>query len=97
LVNTVFYMAKRPNSQNPIPAFRGSPYFKPAEADHRDGLPNQADDPAMPAEERGTIKRYLRYADTFLSAAADETPADNEPVREVSLLGTKRPGDKRAA
>jgi len=50
----------------------------------------------MPPEDRGTIKRYLRYADTFLSAS-DETPADNEPVREVSLIGAKRSGDKRAA
>ena len=89
-------MPKRPHSHNQIPVFTGSPYFKPLEPEHQDDLLSKADDPAMPPEERGTIKRYLRYADTFLNAA-EGTPADSEPVREVSAIGTKRSGDKKAA
>jgi hypothetical protein len=89
-------MAKRPHSQNRVPSFRGFPSFNPFKAEQEDDLLNKPDDPAMPPEDRGTIKRYLKYADTFLSAS-DETPEDNEPVREVSLIGAKRSGNKRAA
>ena len=89
-------MAKRNHFSNQIPKFSGSPFFKPYAPEHQDDLLMKADDPAMPPEERGTIKRYLQYADTFLKGS-DETPADNEPVREVSLIGTKRSRDKRAA
>lgn len=53
-------------------------------------------DPSLKPEEQGTIRRYLRYADTLINGS-DETPADNESVREVSLFGSRRSGDKKAA
>jgi hypothetical protein len=39
--------------------------------------------------------RYLKYAETLLNAS-DETPGDNEPEREVALMG-KRSTDKKVA
>ncbi len=52
-------------------------------------------DPSLKPEEQGTIKRYLRYADTLINSSEpnDETPADNESVRAVSLLGSRRSTD----
>lgn len=85
-----------------IPSFKGYS-FKPLEPEHEQELPDAATDPLLQPEDQGTIKRYLRYADTLINGSEingsessepkDETAADNESVREVSLLGTRRSTD----
>ncbi len=90
-------------SQYPIPSFRGLRSFKPLEPEREQELPDEANDPLLLPEEQGTIKRYLRYADTLINSpespetSSDETPADNESVREASLLGARRSTDKDKA
>jgi hypothetical protein len=66
-----------------IPSFKGHNTFKPGPAREKDLL-DQEVDPSLLPEEKGTLRRYLKYADTLLNAP-DETPADAEP------------GDKKAA
>ncbi len=85
-------MTKRPYSY--IPSFKGYS-FKPLEPESEEELPAAATDPLLQPEEQGTIKRYLRYADTLINSSQpnDETPADNQSTHEVSLLGTHRPTD----
>ena len=61
-----------------IPKFKGQNTFNPPEPAREKDLLNQEIDPSLPPEEKGTILRYLKYADTLLNAA-DETPADAEP------------------
>jgi hypothetical protein len=86
-------MTKRPYSY--FPSFKGYS-FKPLEPEREEELPDAAMDPLLQPEEQGTIKRYLRYADTLINGSEpnDETPADNESAREVSLLGLRRSTDK---
>jgi hypothetical protein len=86
-------MTKRRNTY--IPSFKGYS-FKPLEPEREEELPDAATDPLLQPEEQGTIKRYLRYADTLINSSEphDETPADGESVREVSLLDAHRPNDK---
>ena len=86
-------MTKRRNTY--IPSFKGYS-FKPIEAQREDETSSAATDPLLQPEEQGTIKRYLRYADTLINSPVpnDETPADNQSVREVSLLGARRSTDK---
>jgi hypothetical protein len=61
-----------------IPKFKGQNNFTPPQPAREKDLLNQEIDPSLPPEEKGTILRYLKYADTLLNAA-DETPADTEP------------------
>ena len=86
-------MTKRRNS--PIPSFKGYS-FKPIEPEREDEMSGAATDRLLQPEEQGTIERYLRYADTLINSPGpnDETPADNQSVREVSLLGARRSTDK---
>ena len=86
-------MTKRRHSN--IPSFKGYS-FKALEPEREGDLPDAATDPLLQPEEQGTIKRYLRYADTLINSSEpeDETPADNESVREVSLLGARTSTDK---
>jgi hypothetical protein len=86
-------MTKRPYSY--FPSFKGYS-FKPLEPEHEEELPDAGMDPLLQPEEQGTIKRYLRYADTLINGSEpnDETPADNQSVREVSLLGRRGSTDK---
>jgi hypothetical protein len=86
-------MTKQRNSQ--MPAFKGYS-FKPIEPEREDEMSGAATDPLLQPEEQGTIKRYLRYADTLINSPAlnDDTPADNQSVREVSLLGARRSTDR---
>jgi hypothetical protein len=78
-----------------IPKFKGQNTFKPPEPAREKDLLNQEIDPSLLPEEKGTIRRYLKYADTLLKAS-DETTTDDESVREVSLTG-KRSTDKKVA
>ncbi len=73
-----------------IPSFKGHNTFKPLEPAREKDLLDQEIDPNLLPEEKGTIRRYLKYADTLLNAS-DETPADTEPTGEVL------PRDKKAA
>lgn len=86
-------MTKQRNTQ--IPSFKGYS-FKPIEPEREDETSGAATDPLLQPEEQGTIKRYLRYADTLINSPVpnDETPADNQSVHEVSLLGARRSTDK---
>jgi len=88
----LFDMTKRRHSY--IPSFKGYS-FKPLEPEREGELPDAATDPSLQPEDQGTIKRYLRYADTLINSSEsnDETPADNESVREVSLLGARASTD----
>jgi hypothetical protein len=87
-------MTKRRNS--PIPSFKGYS-FKPLEPQREEDLSSAAVDPLLQPEEQGTIKRYLRYADTLINSSGqndEKTPADDQSVREASLLGARRSPDK---
>jgi hypothetical protein len=88
----LFDMTKRPYSH--IPSFKGYS-FKPLEPERQEDL-GAAMDASLQPEEQGTIKRYLRYADTLINSSEpnDETPADNQSTHEVSLLGAHRSTDK---
>ena len=109
-------MTKRPKFQNRIPSFKGFRSFRPLEPEREELPGTAADDPLLEPEEQGTIKRYLRYADTLIHGSqtdaseastfetnqgheyqSDETPADNEPIRELPLLSARRSTDKKAA
>jgi hypothetical protein len=89
-------MTRRPYSY--FPSFKGYS-FKPLEPEREAELPDAAMDPSLQPEEQGTIKRYLRYADTLINSSEpnDETPGDNETTHEVSRLGSHRPSDSRQA
>jgi hypothetical protein len=93
-------------SQYRIPSFKGFRPFRPLEpASEEEELSGAASDPTLRPEEQGTIKRYLRYADTLINGpeitgpetSSEETPADNETVREVSLLGGRKSKNKDKA
>lgn len=88
-------MPKHLNFHQLIPSFKGLNTFKPLLPAREEYLFDQEIDPSLTLEEKGTIMRYLKYADTLLNAS-DETPADNESEREVSLMG-KRSTDKKVA
>jgi hypothetical protein len=94
-------MSKWLKSQYRIPSFKGLRPFRPLEpASEDEELSGAASDPTLRPEEQGTIRRYLRYADTLINSpetGSDETPADNETVREVSLLGARKSKDKDKA
>jgi hypothetical protein len=94
-VNTVPGMPKHLNFCQLIPSFKGLNTFKPL-LPVREEYPLDLEiDPSLTPEEKGTIMRYLKYAETLLNAS-DETPGDNEPEREVALMG-KRSTDKKVA
>jgi hypothetical protein len=88
-------MSKHWSFHHLIPKFNGQNTFKPPEPAREKDLLTQEIDPSLLPEEKGTIMRYLKYADTLLNAS-DETPGDNESEREVSLMG-KRSTDKKVA
>jgi hypothetical protein len=66
-----------------IPSFKGHNTFKPLEPAREKDLLDLEMDPSLLPEEKGTIRRYLRYADTLLNAS-DETPAEDEAADEGS-------------
>jgi len=71
-------MAKHWTFHHLIPSFKGHNTFKPPEPAREKDLVDQEMDSSLLPEEKGTIRRYLKYADTLLNAS-DETPADAEP------------------
>jgi hypothetical protein len=86
-------MPKHWSFRHVIPSFKGHSTFKPPEPAREKDLLDQEIDPSLLPEEKGTIRRYLKYADTLLNAS-DETPADTEPADEVSGRVSR---DKKAA
>jgi hypothetical protein len=79
-------MNKRPKSQYRIPSFKGVRSFKPPEPECGEELPGEASDPMLRPEEQGTIKRYLRYADTLINGPESNGPETNGP--ETTSLKT---------
>ena len=71
-------MSKHWSFHHLIPKFNGQNTFKPPEPAREKDLVDQEMDSSLLPEEKGTIRRYLKYADTLLNAS-DETPADAEP------------------
>lgn len=88
-------MPKHLNFHQLIPSFNGYNTFRPLVPAREEYLLDQEIDPSLPPEEKATIIRYLKYADTLLNAS-DETTTDDESEREVSLMG-KRSTDKKVA
>lgn len=88
-------MTKPPDPENLVPHFRGFRSFRPL-IEREEELSLTSIDPGLRPEEKGRVRRYLHYADTLLKSD-DEPPADNEPVREISLLRTRRATDKKVA
>jgi|GEM_PF-3935797 hypothetical protein len=83
-------MTRRPNSKYRIPAFRGFRTFKQLQAEPE--IPDIAADPSLQPEELGTIKRYLRYADTLINGV--DPPVVNEPVQPISGPLARRSTDR---
>jgi hypothetical protein len=83
-------MTRRPEYR--IPAFRGFRSFKPLQPEPEEDIPDLAADPSLLPEEQGTIKRYLRYADTLINGV--ERPVVSEPLQPISGPPARRSSDR---